>query len=87
MEEKLSQFYITDNSKSSEFEEKVAESLQEIKEDVKELLVKVPPTPIAGFTKDDRLFLTELNNDTKDAIDDMRLEVLTASDKSKISAF
>lgn len=38
-----------------------------------------------GLTDADKTFLKELSNDTRDAIQDMRLEVLTASDKSIIS--
>lgn len=37
----------------------------------------------SGLSESDRHFLIELTNDTRDAIQDMRLEVLTASDKSK----
>jgi hypothetical protein len=37
----------------------------------------------SGLSDADKLFLKELSNETRDAITDMRLEVLTASDKSE----
>jgi hypothetical protein len=67
----------------------VSGALTELKTDLKELLSKgVKSSAVtvgAGLSDSDRNFLKELNNDTKDAIQDMRLEVLTASDKSKKS--
>lgn len=71
LEEKLSQFT---GSKSAD-----AGGLGSLKSELKELLEK----SASGLTEADRSFLRELSNDTKDAIQDMRLEVLTASDKSK----
>lgn len=54
-------------------------SLSQLKTELKELLEK----NVGGFSDADKTFLRELSNDTKDAIQDMRLEVLTASDKSE----
>lgn len=79
--------------KSKDFESQVSGSLTQLKTDLKELLTKgvkssdVSSTSIvsgAGLSEADRTFLKELSNDTRDAIQDMRLEVLTASDKSKL---
>ncbi len=39
----------------------------------------------SGLSEADRNLLKELNNETRDAITDMRLEVLTASDKSELN--
>jgi len=87
LEEKLGQI-VNGNAKSSEFEEKVKGSLKVIEGDVKVLLTKAPSVTSAassaGLSEADRTFLKELTNETKDAIQDMRLEVLTASDKSKL---
>jgi hypothetical protein len=63
--------------------------LTQLKTDIKELLNKGVKSSGgsggggAGLTESDRHFLKELSNDTRDAIQDMRLEVLTASDKSE----
>lgn len=81
LEAKLANF-----TKSSEFEAKITRSLDELKTDIKALLSKGPmssASTASGLSEADRTFLKELTNDTKDAIEDMRLEVLTASDKSK----
>ena len=87
LEEKL--LKITAAAKPSEFEIAISGSLSELKTDVKEILTKgVKSTSSSvtsgGLSETDRTFLKELTNDTRDAIQDMRLEVLTASDKSKI---
>lgn len=89
LEEKLKSF---DVGKSSGFETQVSDSLTQLKSDLKELLSKGLKTSGAsvsnsnggGLSEADRNFLKELSNDTRDAIQDMRLEVLTASDKSKL---
>lgn len=57
-------------------------ALGQLKTDLKDLLQMSGST--GGLTEADRTFLKELSNETKDAIQDMRLEVLTASDKSKL---
>lgn len=78
LEEKLTSL---SGGKSSELEAQVAGSLKQLKSDLKELLETGGKS--GGLSEADRTFLKELSNDTKDAIQDMRLEVLTASDKSK----
>lgn len=70
LEEKLTQF---NGAKSTD-----VGSLGSFKTELTELLQKNS----VGLTEADRAFLRELSNDTRDAIQDMRLEVLTASDKS-----
>lgn len=88
LEEKLKTFGA---GKSAEFETQVSGSLTQLKTDLKELLSKGVKTSSGqininggGLSEADRNFLKELSNDTRDAIQDMRLEVLTASDKSKM---
>lgn len=39
----------------------------------------------SGLSDADKSFLKELTNETRDAITDMRIEVLTASDKSEFA--
>lgn len=86
---KMSQFYITNpqEGKSSEFEEKMAQSLKEIEGNVNKLLKEGSSVSNSGsssaFTLADRNFITGMKNETLEALEDMRLEVLTASDKSK----
>uniref|UniRef100_A0A182T396 Uncharacterized protein n=1 Tax=Anopheles maculatus TaxID=74869 RepID=A0A182T396_9DIPT len=84
MEEKLSQFYLTSPviaTQNVEFEEKVLRKLDSLSNTI----------PAAGSAnalgKDpsslpDKQFIQGLVNETLEAINDMRLEVLTASDKS-----
>jgi hypothetical protein len=60
--------------------ELIAQSLKENRVDFKTGSVSSSGN---GLSESDRHFLIELTNDTRDAIQDMRLEVLTASDKSK----
>lgn len=62
--------------------EDLSGALGQLKTDLKDLLQKGGSS--GGLTEADRTFLKELSNETKDAIQDMRLEVLTASDKSKL---
>lgn len=70
--------------KSSDLESQLSGSLKELNS-LSEMLEKGARGSSGGLSEADRNFLRELTNDTKDAIQDMRLEVLTASDKSKIS--
>jgi hypothetical protein len=70
---------LVDAGKNTEFENKITGTLSELKLGIKELRTAAP----TGFTDSDKTFLKELTSDTKDSIQDMRLEVLTASDKSK----
>jgi hypothetical protein len=72
--------------KSPIIEAKITAAVTELKKSLKEMSekeVKFTGSSSAGLTEADRTFLKELTNDTKDAIQDMRLEVLTASDKSE----
>jgi hypothetical protein len=89
LEDKLKTFGA---GKSADFETKISGSLNELKTDLKELLSKGVKSQGSsgvvvgsGLTDADKYFLKELSNDTRDAIQDMRLEVLTASDKSKLN--
>lgn len=93
LEEKLSNFYITAPAnptpadRNSDWEENVTKSLQEIKTNVNALksnsnsAVAAPRDDSDSSALDKDFFIT-LTNQTLDAIEDMRLEVLTASDKS-----
>jgi len=76
LEDKLTE--LVDAGKNTEFENKITGTLSELKLGIKELRTAAP----TGFTDSDKTFLKELTSDTKDSIQDMRLEVLTASDKS-----
>lgn len=69
---------------SSELEGKITTTLAELKASLKELKVEGVSSSGSGLSDKDKNFLKELSNDTRDAIMDMRLEVLTASDKSEI---
>jgi len=71
------------SEKSSELESQLSGSLKELN-NLSGMLEKGGSGSSGGLSEADRNFLRELTNDTKDAIQDMRLEVLTASDKSKI---
>lgn len=70
---------------SSELEGKITNTLAELKASLKELKTEGLSSSggSSGLSEKDKNFLKELSNDTRDAITDMRLEVLTASDKSK----
>lgn len=89
IEEKLKDFYVTSPvnvpaapERDSAWEDNVAKSLQEIKTNIVELKNNVPQeAPAAAVTLDKEFFVT-LANETLDRIEDMRIEVLTASDKS-----
>ena len=89
LDEKMSQFYVTNtqDGKSSDFEVKITKTLQEIEENVNKLLKEgsAVSSSVSGsaFSPADRNFITGLKNETLEALEDMRLEVLTASDKSK----
>lgn len=65
---------------ASGIEEKVSKALDELKSSLKELKSNAVES---GLSDADKSFLKELSNETRDAIMDMRLEVLTASDKSE----
>ncbi|XP_070500518.1 putative leucine-rich repeat-containing protein DDB_G0290503 [Chironomus tepperi] len=76
LEDKLNQ--LVEDGKNTEFENKITSTLGELKLGIKELRTAAP----TGFTESDKTLLKELSNEMKDSIQDMRLEVLTASDKS-----
>lgn len=69
---------------SSEVDEKITGTLNELKKSLNELKSNgIGSGSNNGLSDSDKTFLKELTNDTRDAISDMRLEVLTASDKSE----
>lgn len=71
-------------TKKLEHIDSIAESLNEIKSDIKSSGISHHGAGGgSGLSEHDRSFLKELTNETRDAIQDMRLEVLTASDKSE----
>ncbi|XP_058058442.1 uncharacterized protein LOC131209400 [Anopheles bellator] len=88
MEEKLSQFYLTSPviaTQNTEFEERVVKQLTGLSE----ALVATKGSAGSGgqelatlSTVPDKEFMQGLVNEALEAINDMRLEVLTASDKS-----
>lgn len=66
---------------SSGIEATVSKALNELKSSLKELHSN---SVSGGLSDADKSFLKEISNETRDAITDMRLEVLTASDKSEL---
>ncbi|XP_053672726.1 uncharacterized protein LOC128723047 [Anopheles nili] len=89
MEEKLSQFYLTSPviaTQNVDFEEKVLRRLEDLGNSMTAggagggALAVSSASPSTSLP--DRQFIQGLVNETLDAINDMRLEVLTASDKS-----
>ncbi|CAO1314159.1 unnamed protein product, partial [Diamesa serratosioi] len=88
LDEKMSQFYITNTQdvKSSDFEVKITKTLNDIEGSVNKMLNEGSSVSTSGstsgFSPADRNFITGLKNETLEALEDMRLEVLTASDKS-----
>lgn len=87
IEEKFSHFYVTGtngNSNNADWQLKVSETLQTIKDDMEALKKSRTSDKHNGAGTDlTKEFFETLNNETLDAIQDMKLEVLTASDKSK----
>ncbi|KAG5674912.1 hypothetical protein PVAND_004857 [Polypedilum vanderplanki] len=79
LEEKLSK--LSSNNGGSELETKIASTLSELKTGLKELS-NGGNGGTSGFTIADKQFLKELYNDTREAIQEVQLEVLIASDKS-----
>lgn len=85
LEEKLTHFYVTGPAstpatpaRNAEWEETISKTLQDIKATVS-LSKELGSEQINGLHKD---FFMTIANETLEAIEDMRLEVLTASDKS-----
>lgn len=87
MEEKLSQFYLTSPviaTQNVEFEERVLKQLANLSNTLAERVSASQKDQVAVTSGPlpDKQFIQGLVNETLDAINDMRLEVLTASDKS-----
>uniref|UniRef100_A0AAG5DRS9 Uncharacterized protein n=1 Tax=Anopheles atroparvus TaxID=41427 RepID=A0AAG5DRS9_ANOAO len=89
MEEKLSQFYLTSPviaTQNVDFEERVLKQLANLSNTVAESATARPNENVQAAATSaslpDKQFIQGLVNETLDAINDMRLEVLTASDKS-----
>lgn len=92
IEEKLTHFYVTapvnppSNDRNVEWENNVSKSLQEIKTNVNAMKSNDITSSNSRDGSDspalDKDFFVTLANQTLEAIEDMRLEVLTASDKS-----
>lgn len=85
IEERLSSYYnnpVVISHSNDDFEEKVIKKLDAIDANVKESHSSLS-TPVATTVSTvDKEFVHGLINETLEAIEDMRLEVLTASDKS-----
>lgn len=89
LEDKLSNLYITrpvtpspeEIAKNNEFEEKISTYLEQISTNVK-TLQQVPKVSEKLLTDLDRSFLQGISNETLNAIEDLKSDVLTASDKA-----
>lgn len=88
MEERLTHFYVTGpvstpppNTRNADWEESITTSLSDIKTNVVSLKenLKLSTDHLQGLDKE---FFSTVANETLEAIEDMRTEVLTASDKS-----
>lgn len=86
IEERLSSYYnnpVVISHSNDEFEEKVIKKLDALDASVKESHSSLStPTVVTTGSTVDKEFVHGLINETLEAIEDMRLEVLTASDKS-----
>uniref|UniRef100_A0A182QX18 Uncharacterized protein n=1 Tax=Anopheles farauti TaxID=69004 RepID=A0A182QX18_9DIPT len=86
MEEKLSQYYLTSPviaTQNVEFEDKVLKRLESLSSSISSGATAGARSSVADSSNlPDRQFIQGLVNETLEAINDMRLEVLTASDKS-----
>lgn len=89
MEEKLTHFYVTSPVstqatpvRSTEWEETVSEILHEIKQNTLGQGKTEAPGGSQLIGELNKEFFTALTNETLEAIEEMRMEVLTASDKS-----
>ncbi|XP_055596512.1 uveal autoantigen with coiled-coil domains and ankyrin repeats [Uranotaenia lowii] len=83
--EKLSSHYnnpVVISHSNVDFEERVIKKLETIDSSVKDSLASTAVGSVSGHETPDKAFMKQLINETLDAIEDMRLEVLTASDKS-----
>uniref|UniRef100_A0A182NTE1 Uncharacterized protein n=1 Tax=Anopheles dirus TaxID=7168 RepID=A0A182NTE1_9DIPT len=85
MEEKLSQYYLTSPviaTQNVDFEDKVLKRLEHLSSSMASGASGSASTGKDPSALPDRAFIQGLVNETLEAINDMRLEVLTASDKS-----
>lgn len=85
IEERLSSYYnnpVVISHSNDAFEEKVIKKLEAIDTNVKESHTALSSPVIVPTSTIDKEFVHGLINETLEAIEDMRLEVLTASDKS-----
>ncbi|XP_001654146.2 uncharacterized protein LOC5572647 [Aedes aegypti] len=85
IEERLSSYYnnpVVISHSNDAFEEKVIKKLEAIDANVKESHSSLSAPVSAPAASIDKEFVHGLINETLEAIEDMRLEVLTASDKS-----
>lgn len=83
IDEKLSQFYLTESPKNSEFEEKVSSTVQNIKTNVDQLKVLYEKNSgKTGFSDGDRKFIQQVNNDTLKHLEEIKTDILSSTDKS-----
>lgn len=88
LDEKLTEYYVSTSvpptqERNLEWEENVSISLKEIKNDINALKSgDIASAPNEGPSGLDRNYFITMHNETLEAIEDMRIEVLTASDKS-----
>lgn len=88
IEEKLTHFYVTGPistpspaSRNSEWEEQISQTLQEIRSNINAVTTSKSTTSDSG-SELDREFFETIANQTLESIEDMKIEVLAASDKS-----
>lgn len=90
LDEKFAEYYVTTSvpptqEHNTEWEENVSISLKEIKNDIDALRTGDVLSTLGGnqgLSGLDKNYFVTLHNETLEAIEDMRIEVLTASDKS-----
>lgn len=88
LDEKLAEYYVVTSTppvqeRSTEWEENISITLKEIKTDIDSIKSSDGVTPSTDNpTGLDKNYFITLHNETLEAIEDMRIEVLTASDKS-----
>lgn len=88
IEEKLTHFYVTGPistpapSRNSEWEEQISNSLQEIRSDINAITSSKGTSNSNMNSAFDREFFETMTNQTLESIEDMKIEVLAASDKS-----
>lgn len=88
VEEKLAEYYVSTPvppERNTEWEENISISLKEIKNDIvsiKSSDALASESTASNLNGLDKNYFITLHNETLEAIEDMRIEVLTASDKS-----